>query len=128
MPKRQSPHDDTPLIYDDLGSEVEDFEQEAAVRAALGRIAQATSEVVIDLQTKGALYQYLRSRREIAIGALAELASTDPEDTATIIALQAAIRPYFDGCEFIRASVSAGMEADETIEELYGNAKTASPD
>ena len=100
-----------------LANEAELFEEDAAVRRAMDLVTRAAAEVIIDLQDKGALYQYVASVRQEAVEAMIKLADADPTNTAAIIEYQAQIRLYFNACEFIRRTIDEGREVAEMIDQ-----------
>lgn len=109
------------VLTDDVDDPIELIESSSAMRAALSRATQLTADIVIDLEQKQALYAFLKDRRREAVEALESLVDVDPTDAKAVYALQRRIHPYFDACRFIKESVAAGTEADETIEETYGH-------
>jgi hypothetical protein len=111
------------ILSDDVDDPIELIEGEAALRYSLSRKTQLTADVVIDLEKRGALYHFVKDRRRAAIAALMALVEVDPNDAAAVYALQRQIHPYFDACDFVHRTIAEGDEADQTIEETYGNAR-----
>jgi hypothetical protein len=71
--------------------------------------------------SRTALHHFLRAKRKEAIAAIAGLIFADPTDARAVYALQRLIHPYFDACDFVQKTLEAGENADQTIEETYGN-------
>ena len=99
------------------GSEAELFEDGRTALRTLDEASRLTAEVIIDLQDKGALYAYVMEKREEAAKAMLALADANPTDTATIIELQATIRPYRDACAWIHRKLDEGEEIAEQINQ-----------
>ena len=108
-------------VLDDFEDDVDRYTSEHAARVALQRRTQLAADVVIDLERKGAMHHYLRSRWKTAVDALVALVEANPSDAATIFALQSEIRPLFDACDFIKKTIAQGDEADHDIEEMYAD-------
>lgn len=109
------------VLHDDVDDPIELVAAESVTRAALSRATQLTADIVIDLESKGALFAFIKAQRRIAIEALTALIDVDPTDSKEVYALQRRIHPYFDACRFIKTSIAKGAEADETIEETFGH-------
>lgn len=106
------------LIDEDALAEME---ESALTRRAMEAIARVTAEVVIDIESKGPLQQFIAEQFDQAQEALIKLALIDPTDAPAIYALQLQIRPYLTAIQFVRSAVSQGEEFDEAIKEMHGN-------
>lgn len=105
---------DNDQFEDDVMSDVErrhDLEREVRVGAQIRR----------DIEQSGPLAGYLRDRRRLALGALSNLVSTDPEDAIAISKAQAMVREYLNVRDWIGENLTAGEQAREVIRDEFGD-------
>lgn len=99
----------------------EHYEEEHAARRALEKMTREAGEVIVDRQTHGALYLFIKDQYERAIGAMLALATVPATDAQRILELQAEITPYMAACRYVRMAVESGKEADQIIKENFGD-------
>lgn len=87
----------------------------------LNQMSRKAAEVMIELQDKGALYDYVLETREEALEALHNLVFVDPENPIEITKLQSVIRRYSDVCAWINSRLEDGEVARDTIKEEFGD-------
>lgn len=110
-----------------IAQEAEQFDPSALYlevterRRDLDKDTTRGAEVVIDLQEKGPLYRYGVLRRERAAKALEALVEIDPNNTAGIAALQVVVREYVAVCDFIDETLAAAQQADQIINQEFGD-------
>ncbi len=79
------------------------------------RTVRVGADVVVDLQTKGPLYEYIKSRRYDAKLALVDLVNTPAEDSLRIAKAQAAIVEYLRASEWVNTSLANAEMAEEEL-------------
>lgn len=105
---------------EDYREEAELFEDEALSRQALNKAARGAAEVIIDLEDRGALYNYIKGVRAEAAEAAVKLFAVDPTDTKKIYELQKLCNLYIDAVGFIHARLSDGEDVENAIKEDFG--------
>jgi hypothetical protein len=93
--------------------------EELERRRALEDLTQAGAEATFDLQSKGALYQYVLERRRQAASAITDLVDIDPKDAIGIAVLQTRVREYISACDWINRTLGAADDADHIIHDEF---------
>lgn len=93
---------------------------EQLLREELGTRTRIGAQVEAELNRKGPLYGLVLHKREIAAEALSKLIDVHPQNSHEITALQERVKSFVADCDWIRAQLLDGREADAQIKEIWG--------